>query len=97
MIAAKDGTDKTLQARRTPGCAVVRASWLMECFWSLRRRDPIPHFLTPQGREKAAQDSNDVSNGATHVSASARILLDKDDESSEEDDDFAADFEKDIM
>ena len=47
VIAAKDGTDKILQARRVPGCAIVRIGWLMECYWSITRRDVEPHYLGP--------------------------------------------------
>ena len=47
VIAAKDGTDKILQARRVPGCAIVQIGWLMECYWSITRRDVEPHYLGP--------------------------------------------------
>ena len=45
VVAAKDGTDKTLAARRVPGCAVVKTSWLMECVWSMTLRPVQPHLL----------------------------------------------------
>ena len=92
VIAAKDGTDKTHQARRTPGCAVVKLSFLMECFWSLSRRDPRPHLLVTQNTEEI---SNNVAADAS--GGSARVLLDDEDESDEDEDDFAAEFEKDLM
>ena len=98
VIAAKDGTDKTLQARRTPGCAVVKLSWLMECFWSLSRRDPMPHLLGPTGSDMSTQHAKEGSNSTEPNAGQNRILFDHEDESEEdEDDDFAAEFEKELM
>jgi len=46
VVAAKDGTEKVVQARRQfPSCAVVKPSWLMECVWSLTKRSVSPHVL----------------------------------------------------
>ena len=45
MVAARDGTDKIRLARRVPGCNVVKPSWLMECVWTMTRRDVTPHLL----------------------------------------------------
>jgi len=45
VVGAKDGTDKILSARRVPGCYVVKPSWLMECFWTITRRDERQHLL----------------------------------------------------
>jgi RNA polymerase II subunit A-like phosphatase len=45
VVAARDGTDKILRARKIPGCAIVKISWLMECYWSCTLRDIEPHIL----------------------------------------------------
>jgi len=39
VVAARDGTDKIMQSRVIPGCAVVNAKWLWDCYWSISRRD----------------------------------------------------------
>jgi RNA polymerase II subunit A-like phosphatase len=49
VVAAKDGTNKILTARRVPGCHIVKPTWLMECVWTLTRRDVRPH-LWPAGK-----------------------------------------------
>lgn len=49
MVAARDGTDKIHKARRVPGCVIVKASWLMECVWTITRRDVTPHLLGKPG------------------------------------------------
>lgn len=87
VIAARDGTDKILQARKIPGCSVVKISWLMECFWTMTQRDPRQHLLSPAGRDK----SKDMSNG--NASMATEIAKDSDDD----DDDFAAEFEEDFL
>ena len=77
VIAAKDGTDKILQARRIPGCAVVRISWLMECYWSITRRDVEPHYLGLPPRP------GKINNGEVNK----KVLLIESDSDEEEDDD----------
>ena len=57
VVAKTDGTDKVLAGRKTPGCHVVERSWLMQCYWSLTHRDPKPHLLRAQGRERGAPTS----------------------------------------
>ncbi|GAX15777.1 RNA polymerase II subunit A C-terminal domain phosphatase [Fistulifera solaris] len=63
VVAAKDGTDKILAARQIPGCFVVKASWLMECIWTLKRSDEGKHLLGPPPQKKLADlpanDSDD--------------------------------------
>ena len=48
VVAAKDGTDKILAARRVPGCYIVKPLWLMDCVWTFTRRDVRP-YLWPAG------------------------------------------------
>ncbi len=46
VVAARDRSEKIGQARReVPGCYIVRTSWLMECYWSLYRREVRPHHM----------------------------------------------------
>ena len=51
VVAARDGTDKIHRARRIPGCVIVKASWLMECVWTITRRDVAPHLLGESNNE----------------------------------------------
>ena len=86
VVGAKDGTDKTLKGRLVPGCSVVKPSWLMECLWTLTRRDESKHLL---GR--ARQDGTQVQPlGSSHVENKSSSS------SSSEDDDLAAEFENDF-
>ena len=47
VVSANDGTDKVLAARRVPGCHIVKPLWLMECVWTMTRRDVRPHLWPP--------------------------------------------------
>ena len=94
VVAAKDGTDKALAARKIPGCKLVKSGWLMECFWSMTQRDAAPfllHKVKPgvakyivQPVQKILRESNidNSSEGSTNDS---------------DDDDFAAEFESELM
>lgn len=105
VIAARDGTEKTLKARKVPGCAVVRISWLMECWWSITRRELTPNHLigpppkVPHGRTrkpiapKPAKPS--VTKDAVSEEIGNRLLLSGSDSS--EDEDFAAEMEADFF
>ena len=90
LIAAKDGTDKAIMARKTKGCVLVKPAWLVECYWSLTRRDVKPHLMDPavvetQLRQEAIVESIvDDSNLGT-------------DSSESDDDDFAIEFENELM
>lgn len=102
VIASKDGTDKILTARSIPGCFVVRVSWLMECYWSLRRRDEQPHLLRAMGTMRGTPlelPPPSLSNGITTTSSSGMEDggTGVDEEGESEDDDFAAEFEKELM
>ena len=101
VIAARDGTEKTLKARKFPGCAVVRISWLMECWWSITRRELKPNHLI--GPLPKAISSRSKTKSSTVIDAAAseedgtgnRLLLSGSDSS--EDEDFAAELEADFM
>jgi RNA polymerase II subunit A-like phosphatase len=81
VVAAKDGTDKILAARQIPGCFVVKASWLMECVWTLERRDEGKHLLgSPPQKKPADLPAND-----------------SDDDDDDYDDDLAAELENEML
>jgi RNA polymerase II subunit A-like phosphatase len=86
VVAAKDGTDKALAARRIPGCMLVKASWLVECFWSLTRRDVIPHLMDPGSAVVTQQLQMDT-----------KMDNSSDGSADSEDDDLAAEFEDELM
>ena len=45
VVAKRDGSEKIKRARETPGCYIVYPSWLMECYWSITRREEEPHHM----------------------------------------------------
>ena len=45
VVAARDRSEKTLAARRIPGCAVVSSAWLMDCYWSISRKNALLYLL----------------------------------------------------
>lgn len=47
VVAAKDGTDKAMAARKFAKTVLVKPSWLMECYWSMSRRRSLAHLMTP--------------------------------------------------
>ena len=61
VVAAGDGTDKIRDARRTPGCFVVKASWLMESYWSLTRAEEREHLLGAPPKAASGTDSEEDS------------------------------------
>lgn len=89
VVAARDGTDKIMQARLIPGCFVVKASWLMESLWSLTRRDEMSHLLGLPPRPSM----NPTVSGAKMIGASAGILLQGEDSDDEDDEDLIAELE----
>jgi RNA polymerase II subunit A-like phosphatase len=93
VVAANDGTDKIMAARRLKGCHVVKVSWLMECVWSLQRRDETLHLL---GLPSKNSKSNSCGNkpiqplcDSTRDNSSTS--------SSDEDDELAAELETELM
>ena len=99
-MATRDGTDKVLTARKLRGCAVVKRSWLMQCYWSLTRRDPKPHLLVATGREVASRrrEGTSLSPVRDIIAAAKPKEAPQEEDSDDEDDDALADeFEKDFM
>ena len=89
VVGGKDGTDKILAARKVPGCIVVKPLWLMECVWSLTRRNELDHLLGSAPR-------------LTTTSAALRPLADSKRDSSstsssDEDDDLVAELESEFL
>ncbi|GFH59835.1 hypothetical protein CTEN210_16311 [Chaetoceros tenuissimus] len=80
-IAARDGTDKVLRARKVQGCYIVKVSWLMECYWSISLRSVDEHLIGPKPPQ---------------TKEAPKILLEGSDSSEDEDDDFFDDLEKDF-
>ena len=95
VVGAKDGTDKILAARRIPGCMIVRPSWLMECVWTISRRDEMQHLLGAPPKAGSSSVATTTSGSAQPLSASQRENSSSSG-SSDEDDDFAAEFEKEL-
>lgn len=91
VVAAADGSEKVVQARRIPGCYIVSSSWLMESLWSLTRRPEIDYILgsppLPVDPAIAVQGtSSRVRNGVTTFRISNGT---DDDDDDDEDDEFA--------
>ncbi|KAL9184452.1 hypothetical protein ACHAXT_002538 [Thalassiosira profunda] len=103
VVAARDNSEKVKQARKeVRGCYIVHTSWLMECYWSLTRRDVQPHHMGPMPSQKHLQQrlSNATKKEKEKPKGGVVVLLDSEEESSDEDDfddDFAADFEKEML
>jgi len=93
VIAAKDGTDKILQARRIPGCAIVQINWLMECYWSITRRDVEPHYLGPPPIPRQNLNGGE-SKTKLLLSGSDSEDEDEDEDEDEEDDDIVMEFKR---
>lgn len=94
-MAAKDGTDKCLAARKTPGCVLVKATWLVECYWSMTQRDTQPHLLVGGVDVPSASVPKNTSQESKIDNASSDGSGDS--EGGDDDDDFAASFEDDLM
>jgi len=99
VVAAKDGTDKCHAARKIPGCVLVSAAWLVECYWSMTRRDVKLYLLggdtstTPSAKsnnKQPLQESKVDNSTSTDASDSSSL-------GSQEDDDLAAALEDEMM
>lgn len=85
VIAARDGTDKILRARKIPGCAILSVAFLMDCYWSCKKLDIHNYILGAPPRLKG------------NIAATRKsILLSGSDSSEEEDEDFLNAFEKEM-
>ncbi|CAJ1948339.1 unnamed protein product [Cylindrotheca closterium] len=84
VVAAKDGTDKAIAARKFPRTVLIKPSWLMECYWSMSRRRSLAHLMTPI----PSRSSSPVPMPKPAEAA---------EESSDDEDDLAAEFEEELM
>mmetsp|Transcript_12085 Transcript_12085/g.13407 ORF Transcript_12085/g.13407 Transcript_12085/m.13407 type:complete len:172 (+) Transcript_12085:2-517(+) len=56
VVAANNATEKVLLAHKINSIHVVKSSWLMECYWSLTKRDENEHRIPPtKGRDITQQ------------------------------------------
>ncbi|KAL3808139.1 hypothetical protein ACHAXA_005738 [Cyclostephanos tholiformis] len=94
IVAAKDQSEKIKHARKNfPGCVIVHTSWLMECFWSLTRRDVKPHHMGSLPSQHAKQDTaNGTVNGFLFGNSSEEESVEND-----SDDGFVEDLEKEMI
>jgi RNA polymerase II subunit A-like phosphatase len=86
VVAARDGTDKILRARKIPGCAILSVAFLMDCYWKCMKLDIEKYTIG--ARPKPIDDES----AATRRS----ILLTGSDSSEDEDEDFVNAFEKEM-
>lgn len=94
VVAARDGSSKIHRARKEhPGCYIVHTAWLMECYWSISRRNENAHHMGPLPKQPLLPPS------ATSTQKDGLLLGSGDEESDfdEADDDFAAALENDMM
>lgn len=100
VVAKQDGTDKANSARKTPRCSLVKPSWLVECYWSMSRRDLEPHLFAgsrngeshnnsehklQQPLKESKMENSSVEGGSASSSSDS------------DDDDLAAEFEAELM
>lgn len=88
VVAKRDHSDKIKRARAdVPGCYIVYPSWLMECYWSITRRDVEPHHMGPMPSQPRKIDE---SNNTILLGESEEEELEDEDE---EEDGFLDDLE----
>jgi RNA polymerase II subunit A-like phosphatase len=94
VVAARDRSEKICQARKqVPGCFIVHTSWLMECYWSITRRDVEPHHMGLLPPQLAKQDTVNGKSNGLHLGNSSREDSDEDDS----EDGFVGDLEKEML
>lgn len=89
VVAARDGTDKILRARKIPGCFVLKVTWLMECFWSLSCRSVLSHLM---GNPLMIPVVKPIENSTGFIGIGSENAGEKDDD----EDDFFDELEKEI-
>eukprot|EP01082_Thalassiosira_pseudonana_P007970 g6729.t1 g6729 contig23:1104868-1108098(-) len=100
VVARRDGSDKIHRARKeVPGCYIVQPSWLMECYWSITRRDVAPYHMGPMPKRPTQLSQRQNQLHISNVDSQNKLLLGDSDEDkeSDDDDDFAADLESEMM
>lgn len=88
VVAAVDGSEKIVQARRIPGCFIVSSSWLMDSLWSLTRRRETDYLL---GRPPLPVDAagSALATSSTALNGVASGIPNGTDDDDGEDDEFA--------
>jgi len=103
VVAARDRSEKIRQARKeVPSCYIVHTSWLMECYWSITRKDVRPYHMGPVPDQSANQQGEAAVGGNNKMKKKVEeskpshpkkkddtdtiLLLDSDEEESDEDD-----------
>jgi len=89
VVAERDGTEKVIQGRNIPGCFIVKKAWLMECLWSLTRRQESLHILG-DGKNNAQQSQQSRRQPLAERTNSSGSSSSSDEE---DDDDFIAELE----
>uniref|UniRef100_A0A7S1G0Q0 BRCT domain-containing protein n=1 Tax=Corethron hystrix TaxID=216773 RepID=A0A7S1G0Q0_9STRA len=82
--ATNEENHKVQEGKAVVGCAVVRPAWIMECVWSLTRRDVKDHLMaavkeSPEGGTDSAEnsaESSDSSEGDSEGSSSEEDFAD---------------------
>ena len=111
VVAANDGTDKIMSARKIKGCYIVKPSWLVECYWSMTRRNENAHLLGTNVPVVPRPSSNILEtnvvpkssetitlHGEDAKQASDTTSSSKDDgDDDDDDDDFAAELENEFL
>ena len=104
VVATRDGTDKTKRARSIPGCVVVKALWLVECYWSITKRNVQPHLMAastaiaPNGNSSSsASEAKAIALPQQLENAAIAGGEQSSTTSSDSDDDFAAELEAEMM
>ncbi|KAL3935594.1 MAG: hypothetical protein SGBAC_008918 [Bacillariaceae sp.] len=87
VVAAKDGTDKAIAARKFPRTVLIKPSWLMECYWSMSRRRSLAHLMTPI----PSRPTSPIPERKPAVASEPAV------ESSDDEDDLAAALEEEMM
>lgn len=87
LVAAKDGSDKALAARKIPGCVLVRPAWLVECYCSMTRRDVEPHLMGRGVVDTIRPDSQPMNVNSSEGTS----------DSDSDSDDLGAELEKEMM
>lgn len=93
VVAAKDGSEKAIAARKIPGCVLVKPGWLMECYWSMTQADTAAYIMAKGTMPKQQQKS---SSPASHGFLKESNMS-TDGSNASDDDDFAAELEDELM
>lgn len=95
VVAAKDGSEKAITARKIPGCVLVKPGWLMECFWSMKHVDVDAYMMARGTMPKQQQQKS--SSPASYGVVLKESNMSTDGSNASDDDDFAAELEDELM